>query len=259
VGNPEDMTTSQTTLRFESVCFSYECGLDAALVLEDIDLSTGPQEVVVLLGPSGCGKSSLLHLVAGFHRPTRGRVTLDGEPIGPPGPDRGMVFQAYTSFPWLNVRENVSFGLALRGTPAHEVARRVQRYIELVGLQGTEESYPDQLSGGMQQRVAVARALASNPRILLMDEPFGALDTQTKQRIQEELARVLAEEPRLVLFVTHDIEEALFLGDRIVVLARRPARISHEMKNPLPKPRAPSLRFTPEFVRLRAELIGFFE
>ena len=254
------MSPQTPSLCFAAVDFVYPGQpADVPLVLQGIDLQAGGDEVVVLLGPSGCGKSSLLHLVAGFQRPTAGRVTLDGEPIVGPGPDRGMVFQAYTSFPWLTVWSNVAFGLSQRGMGRSEIEQRVRRYVDMVGLRGTEQLYPDELSGGMRQRVAVARALANGPRILLMDEPFGALDTYTKQRIQEELAKVLVQEPRLVLFVTHDIEEALFLGDRIVLLTQRPACIAHELRNPLPKPRAPDLRFDPRFVELRADLIRRFE
>jgi len=257
VGDTEAMSGARR-LAFESMSFSYDAAAGAAPVLQDVDLTVGGDEFVVILGPSGCGKSTFLYLVAGLRKPSRGRVTLDGRDIAEPGPDRGMVFQAYTSLPWLTVRENVAFGLAIRGVASAEVARRVERYIRLVNLSGSEDLYPDQLSGGMRQRVAIARTLANGPDILLMDEPFGALDAHTKSRIQEELVDVLAAEPKLVLFVTHDIEEALFLGDRILLLSPRPARIVLDMANPLERPRRPEARFEPEFIRLRAGLLEKF-
>ncbi len=253
------MSEQTPRLGFESVWFTYEDGARSEdFVLQDIDLEVSGTETLVILGPSGCGKSSLLYLVAGLQTPTRGRVRLDDKTITEPGTDRGMVFQAYTSFPWLDVRQNVAFGLSMQGAPSPEVEDRIRRYIDLVGLTGHEDKYPDQLSGGMRQRVALARTLASGPRILLMDEPFGALDTHTKQRIQEELCALLDEEPKMMLFVTHDIEEALFLGDRIVMLGPRPARVAHQAVNPLSGPRDPDMRFDPEFIRHRADLIHRF-
>jgi NitT/TauT family transport system ATP-binding protein/sulfonate transport system ATP-binding protein len=246
-------------LRVESVSFAYRDGETAGRpVLVEMDLRVRGSEIVVLLGPSGCGKSSLLTLVAGFHRPTSGRITLDGMEVTGPGPDRVMVFQAYTSFPWLTVLENVEFGLAFRGIPASDVRERARHCLEMVGLGSSADAYPHELSGGMRQRVAIARALAARPRLLLMDEPFGALDTHTKGRVQENLLAVLADEPMGVVFVTHDIEEALFLGDRIHLLTPRPARLAFTLEVPLERPRRAELRFEPEFVELRRDLIARF-
>ena len=254
-----DKLHSESLLVFDRVWFSHERkDPESSWVIQDVSFDVNDNEIVMIMGPSGCGKSSLLSLVAGFVRPQRGSICFEGAPILAPGPERGMVFQAYTSYPWLNVRENVGFGLDLRGWSREDAAGRVERYIEMVGLMGAEEKFPDELSGGMRQRVAIARALASGPKVLLMDEPFGALDTYTKTRIQEELIEVLAEDPKLVLFVTHDIEEALFLGDRVLLLSPRPAGIAEEFINPLPRPRTPDLRFGEEFTRLKAELIRCF-
>lgn len=246
-------------LRFDGVSFAYGQPPDTdRLVLTGIDLECRESEVVAFLGPSGCGKSSLLRLVAGLEFPTRGRVLLDGRRVRGPGRDRAFVFQAYTSFPWLSVAENVAFGLDIGGISDREARERAAKYVRLVGLEGHESRYPDELSGGMRQRVAVARAFANNPRVLLMDEPFGALDTHTKTRLQDEFPRLLAEEPKTVLFVTHDIEEALVLADRIVLLGGRPATVRFEMDNPIPRPHAADVRFETAFVEARRLLIERF-
>jgi ABC-type nitrate/sulfonate/bicarbonate transport system ATPase subunit len=216
----------------EGVHFSFPRNGDALAleVLGGIDLSVGGEEFVVILGPSGCGKSTLLRLVAGLERPSSGLVLVDGVSVSEPSRDRGMVFQAYTSFPWLDVRRNVEFGLRMQGVPAAERERDVERLLDLVGLREFAGALPKELSGGMQQRVALARTLAMNPRILLMDEPFGALDAQTRRSLQEELISIQRETKKTVLFVTHDIEEALLLGTRIVVMASSPGRVVEDRR-----------------------------
>jgi NitT/TauT family transport system ATP-binding protein len=193
--------------------------------LEDVSLGVGEREFVALLGPSGCGKSTLLHLVGGFLPVERGRIRIGGVPVNGPGPDRGVVFQHFALFPWKTVRGNVLYGLEKAGLDRAERERRAREFIELVGLSGFEESYPSQLSGGMKQRAAIARTLAIDPRILLMDEPFGALDAQTRSLMQAELLRIWRRSPKTVIFVTHDVQEATYLAERVVVMSARPGRV----------------------------------
>jgi ABC-type nitrate/sulfonate/bicarbonate transport system ATPase subunit len=223
--------------------------------LEPIDLSVGNNDFVAILGPSGCGKSTLLRIVAGLDRPTSGRVILDGRDVTGPGADRGMVFQSYTLFPWLTVRDNIAFGLRERGLSQAERSRIASGFINQVGLSGFESHWPKQLSGGMQQRTAIARALANNPKILLLDEPFGALDNQTRALMQEMLLEIWERDQKTVLFVTHDIEEAIFLGSRVIVMSARPGRIKIEIAIDLPHPRSYRIKTTPEFVRLKERLV----
>ncbi len=213
------------------------------------------QEFAVLVGTSGCGKSTILRLVAGLVPPSSGRVLLDGRPVTDPGADRGMVFQAYTLFPWLTVKRNVEFGPRLRGLPAGERETLAHRYIGQVGLRGFEHVYPRELSGGMMQRVAIARALANDPAVLLMDEPFGALDAQTRALMGELLLRVWGEAAKTVLFVTHDIDEALFLADRVLVMTARPGRIREEIQVPLPRPRTVDHLTSEAFVMLKRRVM----
>jgi len=222
--------------------------------LEPTDLAVAENDFITILGPSGCGKSTLLRIVAGLDRPTTGRVLLDGRAVTGPGADRGMVFQSYTLFPWLTVAENIAFGLTERGVPASERRDIVAAYIEKVGLRGFERHYPKQLSGGMQQRTAIARALANDPEILLLDEPFGALDNQTRSLMQELLLGIWERERKTVLFVTHDIEEAIFLASRTIVMTARPGRIKAEVPVDLPHPRHYRMKTSPEFSRLKARL-----
>jgi NitT/TauT family transport system ATP-binding protein len=222
--------------------------------LEPTDLAVAENDFITILGPSGCGKSTLLRIVAGLDRPTTGRVLLDGRAVTGPGADRGMVFQSYTLFPWLTVAENIAFGLTERGVPASERRDIVAAYIEKVGLKGFERHYPKQLSGGMQQRTAIARALANDPEILLLDEPFGALDNQTRSLMQELLLGIWERERKTVLFVTHDIEEAIFLASRTIVMTARPGRIKAEVPVDLPRPRHYRMKTSPEFSRLKARL-----
>jgi NitT/TauT family transport system ATP-binding protein len=224
--------------------------------LEDISLAIPDRELSVIVGPSGCGKSTLLRLVAGLAEATAGRITLDGRPIDGPSAERGMVVQSYTLFPWLTVRRNVEFGLTLKRTPAAERRRIGERFIREVGLDGFEDAYPDQLSGGMRQRTALARALANDPEILLMDEPFGALDSQTRALMQELLLAIWEQSHKTVLFITHDIDEALFLGDVVYVMTARPGRIKQEIIVDLPRPRGPEVLTAPRFVALKRQVLA---
>ena len=221
-----------------------------------VDLQVRPGEFVSLIGPSGCGKSTLLNIVAGFVEPTSGRVLVDGDPVRGPSSDRGVVFQQYSLFPWLSVRKNVEFGLKMKGIPASQRETQARTLLGLAGLLAFENHYPDQLSGGMQQRVGIVRALATSPQVLLMDEPFGALDAQTRTVMQEILTNMWQQFRISVLFVTHDIEESIFLSDRIYVMTARPGRIKAEIKVPLPRPRTPEMTYTPEFIALVQQLKG---
>jgi len=223
--------------------------------LEPTDLSVGDNDFVTILGPSGCGKSTLLRIIAGLDRPTSGRVMLDGREVTRPGADRGMVFQSYTLFPWLTVRENIAFGLRERGISQADRRSIADGFIHQVGLSGFENHWPKQLSGGMQQRTAIARALANDPKILLLDEPFGALDNQTRALMQEMLLGIWERDQKTVLFVTHDIEEAIFLGNRVIVMSARPGRIKAEIAIYLPHPRSYKIKTTPEFVQLKERLV----
>ncbi|BCY18087.1 MAG: ABC transporter ATP-binding protein [Chloroflexi bacterium] len=208
------------------------------VAVEDASISVRENEFVSLIGPSGCGKSTLLRAAAGLEIPSSGEITVDGQPVDGPGADRGMVFQAYTLFPWLTVSENIRFALKKTSLTSAEKDDRVREYIRLIGLEGFENSYPNQLSGGMRQRVAIARALVYRPKILLMDEPFGALDAQTRLLMQELLLQVWENHRSTVLFVTHDVEEAILLSDRILVMTALPGKIKAEIMIDLPRPRS---------------------
>jgi NitT/TauT family transport system ATP-binding protein len=225
---------------------------DRLPVVQELSLAVGNKEFVALLGPSGCGKSTLLRIVDGLIPCDTGRILLDGDDVtGTPGRGRGMVFQTFDLFPWRTALGNVAFGLEVRGVPRAERLEVSQHYIDLVGLGGFESSYPHQLSGGMQQRVGIARAFAIRPEVLLMDEPFGALDVQTRDILQDELLRIWQQERKTVLFVTHGIEEAIYLADRIVVLTPRPARIERVIDVPLPRPREEAMKTDTKFLELR--------
>ena len=210
---------------------------DNVVALDDISLAIRPHQFVSVIGPSGCGKSTFLRLVAGLDRPTAGEIVVSGRKVTGPGADRGMVFQEYALLPWKTTAANIEFGPRLKKLPKDEREAITRRFVELVGLKGFENKYPHQLSGGMRQRAAVARVLANNPTVLLMDEPFAAVDAMTRQRLQEELTAITTQERTTVLFITHAIEEAVFLSDRVVALSGRPGRIVADLAIELPRPR----------------------
>ena len=219
-----------------------------------VDFDVAENDFVTILGPSGCGKSTMLRIVAGLDHPTSGRVLLGGRPVEGPGADRGMVFQSYTLFPWLTIEQNIRFGLRERDMPEAQQKERAAYFIAKVGLRGFEQHFPKQLSGGMQQRTAIARALANDPKILLMDEPFGALDNQTRVLMQELLLGIWEAERKTVMFVTHDIDEAIFMANRVAVFSARPGRIKTELAVDLPHPRHYTIKTSPEFMDLKARL-----
>jgi NitT/TauT family transport system ATP-binding protein len=228
-------------------------GRNAHTAVEETSIRVEPGEFVCILGPSGCGKSTLLNTVAGYVMPNSGAVRVDGEPVTGPGPDRGMVFQQYSLFPWKTVKENIAFGPKIAGKPADAVANT---FLEMVGLTRFANRYPAELSGGMQQRVGIARALANYPRVLLMDEPFGALDAQTRVVMQENLLKIWNEFGTTVMFVTHDVDEAIFLADRVLVMSASPGRIIADLTVELPRPRLPEMTSEPEFLELKRKCVA---
>jgi len=221
------------------------------VALNDINLAIEENEFVCIIGPSGCGKTTLLHMIAGFDRPTRGSITLNNEEIRGPSPERAVVFQESSLLPWKSVRENIEFGLSIQGCPRRERKDIAGHYLNIVGLQGFDHARPHELSGGMKQKVAIARTLALDPAILLMDEPFGALDEQTKKRLDFELLELWQERKKTVLFITHSIEEAILLADRIILFTVRPGRIQMDLELTLPRPRN---LFSKEVVEIRQQL-----
>jgi NitT/TauT family transport system ATP-binding protein len=222
---PDESRDMPHSITYRDVSMSFGQGKTRVDALSPTNFEIGDQEFLMIVGPSGCGKSTLLHITAGLTRPTTGEVLLDGAPVTAPGPDKALVFQNFSLFPWKTVAQNVEFGLRINGIPRAERKRRVAEYLKLTGLEGFENHYPRQLSGGMQQRVAIARSFVMRPRVLLMDEPFAALDAQNRTIMQEELVRIWAEQRTAVLFITHAVEEAVYLADRILVMSRRPGRI----------------------------------
>jgi ABC-type nitrate/sulfonate/bicarbonate transport system ATPase subunit len=242
------------SLRDISVTFRARGGGEIAAV-DRLSLDVADREIVSIVGPSGCGKSTLLRLIAGLVPPTTGEIRLDGHVVALPGADRGMVFQSYTLFPWLTVQGNVEFGPRIRGRDAAYCREVAARFIQMVGLAGFEHAYPKELSGGMMQRVAIARALANDPEVLLMDEPFGALDAQTRVFMQELLLDIWQKTPKTILFVTHDIDEALFLGDRVYVMTARPGRFRDEVRLDLPRPRTLDITMSPGFVEAKRRVL----
>ena len=244
------------SLRFDRVSLEYASPAGALKVVDDVSYEIGDREFVSIIGPSGCGKTTMMNMAAGFVRPTSGTVLLRGAPVAGPGPDRGVIFQEYGVFPWLTVRENIAFGLKLgasRVAPAEREAV-VQRYMGLMGLADFAEAWPRMLSGGMRQRLALARAYAVRPDFLLMDEPFGALDAQTRSAMQDLLLQVLAAEEKTVMLITHSVEEAVYLSSKIVVMTARPTRIREVVDVPFGYPREESLHETPRFGELRSHI-----
>ncbi len=226
---------------------------DRVEVLRQFDLDVRDGEFLSILGPSGCGKSTFLSILAGLTERTGGDIAIGGRPLAGINPDQGVVFQGYALFPWRTVLENIAFGLEIRGVPRAERNRTAAQYLELVGLGGFGHRYPHELSGGMKQRVAIARSLAYRPDVLLMDEPFAALDAQTREILQGELLRIWEQYRKTIVFITHSLDEAIFLSDRIVVMTRRPGTVKQILDVPLPRPRAPELRHAEAFVRLRQQ------
>lgn len=229
---------------------SFGSGKVQVEALRDVSMTVRPGEFVSIIGPSGCGKSSLLNMVAGFTRPTEGTLQIDNVRVEKPGPECGVVFQQYSLFPWLTVRKNVEFGLKMSGMPATTRKQQARILLNQAGLADFENHYPDQLSGGMKQRVGIVRALATSPQVLLMDEPFGALDTQTRTVMQEILTNIWQTFRLSVLFITHDIEESVFLSDKIYVMTTRPGRIKAELNVPLPRPRTAEMTRSQPFIAL---------
>lgn len=253
----EDLESLEPKLRVQNVSKVFASPEDGErfVALSNVSLDVQHDEFVCLLGPSGCGKTTLLNLIAGFLEPSEGQLTVDGMTISGASSDRGVVFQDYALFPWLSVRRNVEFGPRLRGTPAAERKAVTDKYIEMVGLSEFSNRYPHQLSGGMKQRVAIARALVNHPSMLLMDEPFGALDAMTRESMQDEFLRLARLEPKLIIFVTHSVAEAVFLADRIVVMASKPGRIIADVRIPLNHPRDRTASEVTSYVREVRQLL----
>jgi NitT/TauT family transport system ATP-binding protein len=243
-------------IRFEGVSVAFPSPAGPMRVVDDVSYEILDREFVSIIGPSGCGKTTMLNIVAGFMQPTAGRVLLDGTPIAGPGPDRGVMFQEYGVFPWLTVRENIAFGLRLAANRvgAREREEIVERYMRLMGLAEFADAWPKMLSGGMRQRLALARAYAVRPQFLLMDEPFGALDSQTRTAMQDLLLEVLAAEGKTVMLITHSVEEAIYLSSRIVVMSARPTRIREIVEVPFGYPRHESMHESRAFGELRSHL-----
>jgi len=231
-------------------------GRKAHKAIEETSIRVKPGEFVCILGPSGCGKSTLLNAVAGYVKPNSGQVRVDGDEISGPGPDRGMVFQQYSLFPWKTVKDNVAFGPMVAGQPYAAAEAIARTFLDMVGLAHFANRYPAELSGGMQQRVGIARALANYPRVLLMDEPFGALDAQTRQMMQENLLNIWSEFATTVLFITHDVDEAIFLADRVLIMSAGPGRIIADLAVDLPRPRLSEMTAEPAFVELKRQCIA---
>ena len=241
----------QSHIQIGKVSKVFSTGDREVVALDDINLDVQRGTFICLLGPSGCGKSTLLNAVAGFSPPTAGAILVDGKPVQAPGPDRGMVFQEYALFPWMTVEKNIAFGLEIKKQPRAQIREKVGALLEMLNLQDFRDRYPKDLSGGMRQRVAIARVLALDSPIMLMDEPFGALDSLTRRNLQDELLRIWTEFKKTIIFVTHSIEESIYLADRIVVMTYRPGKIKKDVSVAMPRPRDPS---SAEFNELKKEL-----
>ena len=236
------------------VVYSLRSGRGRLMALQGVSFQIRQGRFVCVIGPSGCGKTTLLKVLAGLERPSAGTVTLDGDPVSGPGAGRAMVFQAPSLLPWRTVLMNITYGLEIQGSSVEAARETARRYIDLVGLRGFEDSYPRELSGGMQQRVNLARAVATNPRLLLMDEPFASMDPQMRNYMQSEVERIWERTRQTTVFVTHLMDEAIFLADEIIVLSARPGRVRMVLPVDFPRPRKPELKRTPEFHRLEDEL-----
>ena len=243
-------------IQFDKVSVDFQTETGSLRVVDEVSLDIRENEFICVVGPSGCGKTTLMNILAGFVQPTQGRVTLDGQPVQAPGRDRGVIFQEYGVFPWLTVEQNILFGLKLSGskTPASERDAVCRKYLELMGLKDFAKAFPKTLSGGMRQRLAIARAYAAQPEFLLMDEPFGALDAQTRSKMQNLLLEVLQREGKTVMMITHSVDEAVYLASRIVVVTARPARIKEIIDVPFGYPRHEDLHESPEFIAIKAHV-----
>ena len=250
------MTAGTSRIAFDRVSVSYPTPSGPLTVVDNVSYTIGNGDFVAIIGPSGCGKTTMLNLVAGFAKPSSGKVTLDGGTITGPGPERGVIFQDYGVFPWLTVEQNIAFGLTLRANraPEQEIRSICARYMDLMGLTDFARAYPKALSGGMRQRLAIARAYAVKPEFLLMDEPFGALDAQTRSHMQDLLLDVLQKEGKTVMLITHSVEEAIYLSSRIIVATARPARIKEIIDVPFDYPRTESLHESAAFGELRSHI-----
>jgi NitT/TauT family transport system ATP-binding protein len=245
-----------TRVTFDRVSVEFTTEQGPMHVLDEVSFDISQGEFISIIGPSGCGKSTLMNILAGFIQPTQGQVLLDGREVKGPGPDRGVIFQEYGVFPWLTVQQNIEFGMKLEASkfPAAERAETAKKYMALMGLTDFSNHYPKHLSGGMRQRLAIARAYAVKPEFLLMDEPFGALDAQTRSAMQDLLLKVLQTEKKTVLLITHSVDEAIYLSSRIIVVTARPARIRADIRVPFPYPRTGNLADTPAFGELRSHI-----
>lgn len=241
----------QPKIVFENVTRRFDLGSNAFVALDRFSLDVADGEFVTVVGPSGCGKSTALNIAAGLLAPSEGEVRVDGKVVDGPGPERGMIFQQYALFPWLTVRQNVEFGLRIKGIPAAERREKAGYFINLVGLGDFADALPKTLSGGMKQRCAIARAYAVDPSVLLMDEPFGALDALTRVQLQDQLLDTWRRERRTVMFITHDVDEAVYLANRVIVMAARPGRLKEIIPVDLPYPRTEEIRLSPEFTAIR--------
>lgn len=249
-----ELKNREVILDVQNLSKQFDTGKGQVTALKNINFKTHRREFVTVIGPSGCGKSTLIRILAGLETATSGQVLLGGTPVSAPGPDRGMVFQGYTLFPWLTVKKNVMFGLRNQGISPANAESEAMQWIDLVGLERFADSYPDELSGGMKQRVAIARALAAKPRILLMDEPFGALDAQTRSKMQSYLLEIWKNIDITILFITHDLDEAIYLADRVLVLKANPGEVHELIEVPVPRPRTPEQFIEPEFLATRKRL-----
>ena len=257
VGQPAKRGIDTGLIEIDRVSIVFGSGKNAHRAIEETSIRIEPGEFVCLLGPSGCGKSTLLNAVAGYVKPDCGQVSVDGDQITRPGPDRGMVFQQYSLFPWKTVKENVAFGPKIAGQSSVSAESVANTFLDMVGLTRFGNRYPAELSGGMQQRVGIARALANYPRVLLMDEPFGALDAQTRLMMQENLLKIWNEFGTTVLFVTHDVDEAIFLADRVLIMSAGPGRIIADLTVELARPREPEMTADQAFVELKRQCLSY--
>lgn len=242
---------NKAKISFKNVRMTFGQGAEAYTAIENLTLDIYDGEIVTVVGPSGCGKSTAMNIVAGLNLPSAGECLVDGKPVRGPGPDRGVIFQQYALFPWLTVRQNVEFGLRLQGIDASKRRVIAEKYVDLVGLTPFIDALPKTLSGGMKQRCAIARAYAVDPSVLLMDEPFGALDALTRVRLQDQLLDTWSKDKRTVMFITHDVEEAVFLASRVIVMAAHPGRLQEIIEVDLPYPRDDEVRLSPEFTEIR--------